>query len=189
MASSPPSSSSNPHPHSHSHSLHPPTTASSFLRPAARSRASSTSVRPPLSLSSLAPRARAGSVSGPSCDSGAPSSSSSSSSQPSSASSTPVDTLDPIELPSNRAMFPVLVARFFQLARSLRPRPPQKHATVLTSPIDSPRSSSDTDYILPLSASPSKASFDDIHVLRTSSVRSLQCHSSLSPLTLSSPLT
>ena len=186
MASSPPSSSSyNPHPH-HPHP-HPPTTASSFLRPAARSRASSTSVRPPLSLSSLAPRARAGSVSGPSSDSGAPSSSSSS--QPSSAPSTPVDTLEPIELPSNRTMFPVLVARFFQLARSLRPRPPQKHATVLTSPIDSPRSSSDTDYILPLSASPSKASFDDIPVLRTSSVRSLQCHSSLSPLTLSSPLT
>lgn len=145
--------------------LHPPP------RPHLRARASSTSLRPPLSLATLSPRPRAGSFTVP--ESSCSSSSSPISSCASTSTSSPAHEPPILDLQAPQpalsetqrtgfwAMFPVLYKRTVELARALRPGASGKHATSLfVSPIASPRSSTDTDYILPLSASSYKTSFD-----------------------------
>lgn len=135
-----------------------------------RTRASSTCVRPPLSLTTTAPRPRAGSYSvtpDPSDAGSSQASSCASTSASSPAHETP--TLD-LSLPAPRRalrdalpMFPLLVSRTVELLRALRPGAPGKHAAALfASPLSSPRSSTDTEYILPISASPLKTSFDSL---------------------------
>ncbi|TDL29559.1 hypothetical protein BD410DRAFT_780001 [Rickenella mellea] len=130
--------------------------------PTTRHRASSTSLRPPLSLPSLAPRRRSSSLS--------VSSSSSSSSTPSPSDSSPPDSplfsCSPVDIPPPKpssSMIPVVLDRCIQLLRAAHLYSSPKHARFMTpTSICSPRSSTDSDYILPLSASHLKTSFDDV---------------------------
>ncbi|KAH8113246.1 snare associated Golgi protein-domain-containing protein [Phellopilus nigrolimitatus] len=60
-------------------------------------------------------------------------------------------------------MFPELISRTVDLWRAIRPGASAKHSAALfESPDSSPRSSTDTEYILPLSSSPRKTSFDSV---------------------------
>lgn len=142
-----------------------------------RARASSTNLRPPLSLTTLSSRTTAGAFAGtqehePHAES-ASSESTCWSDQSSRASPKldydgfdlppiPVERLQPTSaLGSN--MFPLLVSRTVELLRALRPGASNKEkASLFDTPMASPRSSTDTEYILPLSASPCKTAFDDV---------------------------
>lgn len=150
--------------------LSPPAVAD---RPALRSRASSTSVRPQLSVQSLSPRNRAASLSivPPS-----PSHTNKSAIYPSPTSSCDSDHSTVVQIdnsPSDRnsikqsssaSMVPLLISRVIQLVRALRPgASPKDTAALFVSPPASPRSSTDTEFILPVS-SPRKTAFDVVDV-------------------------
>ncbi|KAI5124931.1 hypothetical protein M0805_007358 [Coniferiporia weirii] len=138
-----------------------------------RARASSTGVRPPLSIATLEPRSQASSSSVSvvpligNCTS-SPTGSCVLSSDVSPSQQSSSFALPSLSQPRNRSqdkrdwpMFPVLVSRTVDLWRALRFGPTGKHGNALfASPSSSPRSSTDTDYILPLSASSQKTSFD-----------------------------
>ena len=153
-----------------------PSSSSLSLKPPTihRARASSSSVRPPLSIATLEPRvalptvpaAVEDSTLSPATDSRAQGSSDSFASQ-----QPPIPSYQPSPLPSpspssssassssTSSMFPVLVRRTVDLWHVLRYGVEGKHANLLDTPDTSPRSSTDTEYILPLSSSPRKAAF------------------------------
>ncbi|KAL5527346.1 hypothetical protein ACEPAG_6137 [Sanghuangporus baumii] len=149
---------------------------SALFPPASRPRVHSvsTGVRPPLSISTLARSpavsfaakelADSDSSTQPSSQSDSTTSSSASSPLPS-----PAFILPP--LPSSKShsdvtrglvqsMFPVLVSRTVDLWRTVRSKDDKYTTNLFSSPGSSPRSSTETEYILPLSASPQKTAFD-----------------------------
>lgn len=147
--------------------------------PVQRARASSSSVRLPLSIATLEPRgippalpAVVGdaSLSSTTVDSRAqdptpafasqqPSGISYPATLGSHSSSTSPSIVPTASTSNTSSMFPVLVRRTVDLWFVLRHGGSGKHAVLLDTPDCSPRSSTDTEYILPLSSSPQKAAF------------------------------
>ena len=138
-----------------------------------RSRALSSGVRPKLSIATLSRSATATSQPDYLATASTADSASSSKEQSSDSLNSPVFIPPPLKSPRNLSpiisgrlaaiqnMVPVLVARAIDLWRVLRSGPSSKlSADLFATPDSSPRSSTDTDYILPLSSSPRKASFD-----------------------------
>ncbi|KAL5508293.1 hypothetical protein ACEPAH_5912 [Sanghuangporus vaninii] len=152
---------------------------SALVPPASRPRihSVSTGVRPPLSISTLARSPAVSFTAKELTDSGSSSQPSSSqshsttSSSPSSSFPSPAFILPP--LPSSKShsdvtrgfvqsMFPVLVSRTVDLWRAVRSKDGKHTTDLFSSPgssPSSPRSSTETEYILPLSASPQKTAF------------------------------
>ncbi|KAL5488094.1 hypothetical protein ACEPAI_6202 [Sanghuangporus weigelae] len=149
---------------------------SALFPPASRPRihSVSTGVRPPLSISTLARSpavsfaakelADSDSSSQPSSQADSIISSSASSPLPS-----PAFILPPRPSSKNhsdatrglvQSMFPVLVSRTVDLWRTVRSKDGKHSTNLFSSPVSSPRSSTETEYILPLSASPQKSAFD-----------------------------
>ncbi|PAV20850.1 transmembrane 41a [Pyrrhoderma noxium] len=138
-----------------------------------RSRALSSGVRPKLSIATLSRSATATSQPDYLATASTADSASSSKEQSSDSLNSPVFIPPSLKSPRNLSpiisgrlaaiqnMVPVLVARAIDLWRVLRSGPSSKlSADLFATPDSSPRSSTDTDYILPLSSSPRKASFD-----------------------------
>lgn len=131
-----------------------------------RHRASSTSLSPALTLQNLQPRSTAPAAEPPatplflvpSPDQPVPSPSSPESSDGSSPLSSASLPTPQSPAPPAAAMAPVLVSRSLQLFRALRRVPSKKRSSdFLETPLDSPRSSLDSEYILPLAAAPTAA--------------------------------
>ncbi|THH11490.1 hypothetical protein EW145_g615 [Phellinidium pouzarii] len=138
-----------------------------------RARASSTGVRQPLSIATLETRCFASSCSVPlpvvdNSLSPSDSESCASSLDSSSSQNSPAFVLPPLsqsrtspQNSPNQSMFPLFVSRTVDLWHVFRFGATGKHTNAFfESPDPSPRSSTDTDYILPLSATPQKTSFD-----------------------------
>ena len=159
-SSSSPSSGSAAHRSPPSSSLSPDSLAPPLNKSVRRARAASTGLRPPLSLTSLTPRV--GPYTLPSA-------------QTPDHHLFPEHALDIAEdsdepscaqqRPSKRARFanmvPVLLSRSYDLFRAIFPGSSKHRDALFESPISSPRSSIDSDYVLPLSSS-RKSSFDAV---------------------------